>query len=73
MNEKFTADLENKLDEIAEGKENWQKILEKFYKGLSKNIDKYKAEVEKDENKIIVSDVECPCGCLLYTSPSPRD
>ena len=62
MNEKFTADLENKLDEIAEGKENWQKILEKFYKGLSKNIDKYKAEVEKDENKIIVSDVECPCG-----------
>ena len=62
MNEKFTADLENKLDEIAEGKENWQKILEKFYNGLSKNIDKYKAEVEKDENKIIVSDVECPCG-----------
>ena len=62
MNEKFTADLENKLDEIAEGKENWQKILEKFYKGLSKNIDKYKTEVEKDENKIIVSDVECPCG-----------
>lgn len=62
MNEKFTADLENKLDEIAEGKENWQKILENFYKGLSKNIEKYKAEVEKDENKVIVSDVKCPCG-----------
>lgn len=62
MNEKFTADLENKLDEIAEGKENWQKILENFYKGLSKNIDKYKAVVEKDENKIIMSDVPCPCG-----------
>ena len=62
MNEKFTADLENKLDEIAEGKENWQKILENFYTGLSKNIEKYKAVVEKDENKIIVSDVKCPCG-----------
>ena len=62
MNEKFTADLENKLDEIAEGKENWQKILENFYSGLSKNIEKYKAVVEKDENRIIVSDVKCPCG-----------
>lgn len=62
MNEKFTADLENKLDEIAEGKENWQKILENFYDGLSKNIEKYKAVVEKDENKIIESDVPCPCG-----------
>ncbi len=62
MNEKFTADLENKLDEIAEGKENWQKILENFYSGLSKNIEKYKAVVEKDENKIVISDVKCPCG-----------
>ncbi|WP_300356359.1 type I DNA topoisomerase [Fusobacterium sp.] len=62
MNEKFTADLENKLDEIAEGKENWQKILQNFYDGLSKNIAKYKSEVEKDENKVIVSDVKCPCG-----------
>ena len=62
MNEKFTADLENKLDEIAEGKENWQKILENFYSGLSKSIEKYKAVVEKDENKIVISDVKCPCG-----------
>lgn len=62
MNEKFTADLESKLDDIAEGKENWQKILENFYSGLSKNIEKYKEIVEKDENKIIVSDVKCPCG-----------
>lgn len=62
MNEKFTADLENKLDEIADGKEDWQKILQNFYDGLSKNIDKYKEVVEKDENKIIFSDVKCPCG-----------
>ena len=62
MNEKFTADMENKLDEIAEGKQNWQKILEDFYGGLSKNIEKYKEIVEKDENKIIESDVKCPCG-----------
>lgn len=62
MNEKFTADLESKLDDIAEGKENWQKILENFYSGLSKNIEKYKEIVEKDENKIILSDVKCPCG-----------
>lgn len=62
MNEKFTAGLENNLDEIAEGKEDWQKVLQNFYNGLSKNIEKYKKEVEKDEDKIIVSDVKCPCG-----------
>lgn len=62
MNVKFTADMENKLDDIAEGKEQWQEVLEKFYSELSKYIEKYKKIVDEDENKVIVSDVICPCG-----------
>ena len=31
MEYKFTADMENKLDEIAEGKLNWTKMLNDFY------------------------------------------
>lgn len=31
----FTADLENQLDEIAEGKMSWQKTLEVFWKAFS--------------------------------------
>ena len=62
MNEKFTAELENRLDDIAEGKQDWKKILASFYTGLSKDIEKYKVEIEKEENRIITSDVPCPCG-----------
>ncbi len=62
MNVKFTADMENKLDDIAEGKEKWQEILKKFYDELAKYITEYKKIVDEDENKIIVSDVPCPCG-----------
>jgi len=32
----FTADLENQLDEIAEGKIGWQKTLDAFWKAFSK-------------------------------------
>lgn len=62
MNVKFTADMENKLDDIAEGKEKWQEILKSFYTELSKYIEKYKKIVDADENKVIESDVPCPCG-----------
>lgn len=62
MNEKFTAELETKLDDIAEGKENWQGVLNSFYKGLSKDIEKYKLEIENEESRIVMSDVPCPCG-----------
>ncbi|WP_300331419.1 type I DNA topoisomerase [Fusobacterium sp.] len=62
MNVKFTADMENKLDDIAEGKEKWQEILKKFYDELAKYISEYKKIVDEDENKIIVSDMPCPCG-----------
>ena len=62
MNVKFTADMENKLDDIAEGKEKWQEILKNFYTELSKYIEKYKKIVDADENKVIESDMPCPCG-----------
>ena len=62
MNVKFTADMENKLDNIAEGKEKWQEILKNFYTELSKYIEKYKKIVDADENKVIESDMPCPCG-----------
>jgi DNA topoisomerase-1 len=63
LNTKFTAKMENDLDHIEEGKVQWAKVLEDFYKGFSKRLEvaeKYMQEVEiKDE----VSDVICEkCG-----------
>lgn len=62
MNVKFTAEMEHNLDEVAEGNKNWEKILEAFYSNLSKDLDKYKKEIGDEENRIIESDVLCPCG-----------
>lgn len=62
MNVKFTASLEDGLDEIEAGKKDWIELLDNFYKKLSKELDVYKAKVEEESNRIILSDVECSCG-----------
>ncbi len=36
----FTADLETDLDEVAEGKRNWQSLLGDFWLGFNQNVDK---------------------------------
>ena len=36
----FTAKMEDELDEITEGKRNWQQVLAEFYKPFAKNLDK---------------------------------
>ncbi len=46
---KFTADMENKLDEIAEGKNKWQDTIDNFYKPFHANLEiKYKEVNKKD-------------------------
>jgi DNA topoisomerase-1 len=56
----FTAELENELDEIAEGGRDWIPVLDDFWKGLSKQIDA-KSEVERPGTEIL--DELCPkCG-----------
>lgn len=35
----FTADLENELDEVAEGKMGWKALLGKFWQGFHENIE----------------------------------
>lgn len=62
MNVKFTADLENNLDEVEEGNKNWVEIIRRFYNKLAIDVDKYKEKVEEESNRIILSDVPCPCG-----------
>lgn len=45
----FTADLENKFDDIAEGKEVWQESIKKFYVPFEQNLEiKYKEVLNKE-------------------------
>lgn len=47
MDYKFTAKMEDELDEISEGKKIWHKILDKFYKKLIPLIEKASLENKK--------------------------
>ena len=38
MNYDFTANMEQELDEVAEGKANWKDVLKRFYKNFTKQV-----------------------------------
>lgn len=59
----FTAKMEDKLDDIAEGKEEWQPIIKEFYDPFEKNIEKKKKEVKKSDVINEKTDEKCDvCG-----------
>ncbi len=62
----FTADMEEKLDSVEEGKMEWREVLREFYGPFEKTLEKAEAEVEKIEIKDEVSDVVCDkCGAMM--------
>lgn len=66
VNVKFTADMENRLDTIEEGKEEWHKVISDFYAPFEKELERAFAEVEKVTIADEVSDVQCEkCGAMM--------
>lgn len=62
----FTAKLENELDEIAEGKDNYMKTCEDFYRPFKKNLEEKYEEVEKKDITDKPTEKICPkCGAPL--------
>lgn len=61
----FTAKMEKELDEVADGKDTWEKTCKDFYKPFAKNLEeKYKEVVKSDLIK--KTDKVCPkCGAPL--------
>jgi len=45
----FTAKMEEDLDGIAQGKKDWQKVLEEFYTPFAKNLEQKYQEVQKKD------------------------
>ncbi|MBN2221238.1 MAG: type I DNA topoisomerase [Vallitaleaceae bacterium] len=59
----FTASLEEKLDEVEEGKIPWKNIIRDFYPEFNEMVLKADEEISKIEIKDVVSDVLCDkCG-----------
>ena len=62
----FTAELEEELDEVEEGTEDWHKVLREFYPPFEKMLNHAEEEIEKVEIKDEPSDVICDkCGAQM--------
>lgn len=60
----FTADMEEKFDEIAEGKVEWKPVIAEFFAPFEKELEKADEELDKKTvTKLGDSDEKCPeCG-----------
>ncbi len=58
----FTSAMEENLDEIAEGKKDWQKVLWEFYEPFIKEVEEGKKNI-KSQKVAIPTGEKCPqCG-----------
>lgn len=60
---KFTADMEKKLDDVADSKENYVEMLKDFYKPFNENLLEVQDKIEKVKVPEEETDVVCEkCG-----------
>ena len=73
VNLKFTAEMENNLDTVERGQNEWTEILSNFYENFSKDLEKAKEDmkdtkIELEENK---TDIICEkCGRTMVIKRS---
>lgn len=64
INCEFTSSMEEKLDKIEEGKEDWQESLKDFYKPFSEKIEEVESRIPQIKASILEkTEKKCPrCG-----------
>lgn len=66
FNYDYTARLEEELDEIEEGKEDWVKALKDFYSGFKERLDTAQDEMKNLKEEEIPTDEVCDkCGSKM--------
>lgn len=66
VNITFTAELEDQLDDVEEGKEAWKQVVRDFYGPFAQALEKAEANIEKVSIEDEVSDIPCEkCGEML--------
>ena len=62
----FTAQMEEKLDEVAEGDIPWKEVIGEFYNPFIENLNEVEEKIGKVEIKDEVTDVPCDkCGRMM--------
>ncbi len=63
---KFTADMEERLDSVERGEEEWQALLAEFYGPFEESVQKAEKSIEHVKLVDEVSDVQCEkCGAMM--------
>ncbi len=59
LNFEFTAEMENQLDEIEEGKKNFKKIMTAFWKPFEKTLEQAKKDMKNIKRLEVPTDIVC--------------
>jgi DNA topoisomerase-1 len=58
----FTATLEDKLDEVAQGERQWVPVVQEFYEPLNRDLERANTEVERIKPVEVPTDEVCSQG-----------
>ncbi len=66
LNVEFTAGMETILDKIEAGKEDWIKVMKRFYASFSRDLKKAEAEMRDVKREEIPTEIACEkCGAMM--------
>ncbi|MGH7817701.1 MAG: type I DNA topoisomerase [Candidatus Binatia bacterium] len=66
LNVEFTAGMEDELDKIEDGKEQWTKAMKRFYTPFERDLKKAAKEMRDVKRQEVPTDIACEkCGALM--------
>jgi len=66
LNVEFTAGMEDNLDKIEAGREDWTKVMKRFYTSFSRDLKKAEAEMRDVKREEIPTEIPCEkCGAMM--------
>ncbi|HKA31861.1 MAG TPA: type I DNA topoisomerase, partial [Candidatus Binatia bacterium] len=66
LNVKFTAGMEDVLDKVEEGKQDWQKAMKRFYTSFARDLKKADKEMRDVKRQEVPTDIACEkCGSMM--------
>ena len=66
LNVEFTAGMEAVLDKIEQGKEDWLKVMKRFYSSFSRDLKRAETEMRDVKREEVSTDIPCEkCGAMM--------